>query len=138
MKLFSSLIVLLALVTCAAPALAADITGSWTGSFTAGMNPQNVHYFVLDLKADATKLTGTMGFCKGSCGTPMGAIPIQDGKVDGDTISFGIETDAKDVPHIDFQGKVTGDSIQFVLSGKPADCPESSCKIGEGSATRKQ
>lgn len=138
MKPLSCLTVVLVLAICAAPSLAADTNGRWTGSFAPDMNPQNIHYFVLDLKADGAKLAGTMGFCKSDCGTPLGTLPIKDGKIDGDTISFGIDTDAKDVPHIDFQGTITGDSIQFVVSGKAPDCPESSCKIGRGSATREK
>jgi hypothetical protein len=75
------------------------------------MNPQNVHYFVLDLKADGAKLMGTMGFCKSDCGTPAGKLMIEDGKVDGD-------------------------SIQFVVSGKAPDCGGFECQIGQGSAIR--
>lgn len=138
MKPISRLIVVLVLAICAAPSFAADANGTWVGSFAPDMNPQNVHYFVLELKPDGAKLTGTMGFCKSDCGTPTGTLPIQNGKIDGNTISFGIDTDAKDVPHIDFQGTMSGDSFQFVVSGKTPDCPESSCKMGEGSATAKR
>ncbi len=46
---------------CAASALAADISGTRTGSFARSMNPGNVHYFVLDLKGDGTKLISTVG-----------------------------------------------------------------------------
>jgi len=89
------------------------------------------------MRSGGPVVRGTMIFCEGDCKTEKGRAPIQKGRIDGDTISFGIDTDAKDVPHIDFQGTITGDSIQFVVSGKAPDCSESSCKIGEGSATRK-
>lgn len=134
----SSWVVLVVALALSAGALfAADISGLWTGSFAPGMNPQNVHPFLLNLKVDGPKLTGTMTFCKGDCSHPMGALAIEDGKVDGDTISFDIQTDATDVPHIDFQGTITDDSIQFVVSGKAPGCGGSECQIGQGSATRK-
>jgi len=127
---------LLILFLCAASVLAADVTGSWAGQFASDMNPTNAHKFVLDLKTDGARLTGTMGFCRQDCTNPMGKVALQDGKVDGSTISFGIDTDAKDVPHIDFRGTVSGDSISFVVMGKAPDCGGAECKIGEGSATR--
>ena len=137
MKRVSRVVALFVFAACAASSFAADANGTWVGQFTFGMNP-TVHDFHLVLRSGGPVLVGTMIFCKGDCSAEVGRAPIKNGKIDGDTISFGIDTDAKDVPHIDFQGTVTGDSVQFVLSGKPADCPESSCKIGEGSATRKQ
>ncbi|MGH9572156.1 MAG: hypothetical protein ACRD40_01310 [Candidatus Acidiferrales bacterium] len=136
MKPLSRLIILLILTICAAPSFAADANGTWVGQFTLGMNP-TVHPFHLVMRSGGPVLRGTMIFCDGNCKTEKGRAPIEDGKIDGYTISFGTDTDAKDVPHIDFQGTVTGDSIQFVVSGKSPDCPESSCKIGRGSATRK-
>lgn len=137
MKVSRCLAFLAVLFLCAGSALAADVSGSWTGQFAPDMNPSNVHKFVLDLKADGAKLTGTMTFCRGDCSNPMGKVALENGKVDGDTISFGIDTDARDVPHIDFQGTVTGDSITFVVSGKAPNCAsDASCQIGRGSATR--
>lgn len=122
---------------CAVSAFATDVTGAWTGQFAPDMNPSNAHKFVLDLKVDGTKLSGTMGFCRQDCTNPTGKVVLQNGRVDGDVISFGIDTDAQDVPHIDFQGTVTGNSINFIVSGKAPNCaPDTSCQIGQGSATR--
>lgn len=136
MKTPRCLALLAVLFVCAASALAAAVTGSWTGQFASDANPTNVHKYVLDLKVDGAKLNGTMGFCKQDCSNPMGKGALEDGKVDGDTISFGMDTDAKEVPHIDFQGTVSGDSINFVVTGKTADCGGAECRIGQGSATR--
>ena len=137
MKPSHCLAFLAVLFLCAASALAADVGGTWTGQFAPDMNPSNVHKFMLNLKAEGDKLTGTMVFCRGDCSNPMGKVAIENGKVNGDAISFGIDTDAQDVPHIDFQGTVTGDSITFVVSGKAPNCaPDTSCQIGQGSATR--
>jgi hypothetical protein len=137
MKASRCLAFLAVLFLCAASALAADVSGSWTGQFAPDMNPSNVHKFVLDLKVDGAKITGTMSFCRQDCSNPTGKVALQDGKTDGDRISFAIDTDAQDVPHIDFQGTVTGDSIQFIVSGKVPNCaPGTSCQIGQGSATR--
>ena len=116
---------------------AADVDGSWNGQFAPSMNPANVHKFILELKADGGKLTGTMAFCHPDCSNPTGTLAIEDGKIDGDTISFGIDTEAQDVPHIDFQGTVNGASISFIVSGKAPNCANGSgCQIGTGSATR--
>jgi hypothetical protein len=127
---------LVAFASLAGGLAAAGLSGTWSGSFSPAMNPQNIHRFILDLNADGAKLTGTMRFCQSDCSHTNGSIAIQDGKIEGDTILFGIDTDAKDVPHLDFRGTVTGDSIKFAVSGKAPDCDTSECQIGEGSATR--
>jgi hypothetical protein len=136
MKASRCLVLLAVLFLCAASGLAANVSGSWTGQFASDMNPSNVHKFVLDLKLDGSKLTGTMGFCKQDCTNPMGKVALEDGKFGGDTISFGIDTDAKDIPHIDFQGTASGDSINFIVTGKAPDCGGAECRIGQGSAMR--
>jgi hypothetical protein len=59
-------------------AFAADVTGTWTASFETQIGLQNYTY---EFKADGAALTG-------KASSPNGETAIQDGKVDGDAISF--------------------------------------------------
>src|SRR5215471_1327620 len=68
---------MLALLTAGA-ALAADMTGKWTGEFSG---PNGSVTITFQLKQDGTKLTGTTE-------GPGGVLQIQDGKVDGEKFSF--------------------------------------------------
>jgi hypothetical protein len=119
----------------AIPGWAGDVNGAWTGQLVTGQ-VHNAHAMLLNLKAEGAVLTGTIAFCKGDCTSTGKAIPIENGKVGGDTISFSFPTGAPDVPQMDLQGTVNGDSIQFVVSGNAQDCMSDACQIGTGTATR--
>lgn len=72
-------LLLFALLT--AVALAADVTGKWTTQVTGpDGNNLTIGY---DFKQDGNKLTGTVT-------GPGGDLPIQNGAIDGDKISFTI------------------------------------------------
>ena len=72
---------LCALALLAGFAVAADVTGKWTAQIAGpDGNTMTVNY---DFKQDGEKLTGTVE-------GPGGALPIQEGKVDGDKIAFTI------------------------------------------------
>jgi hypothetical protein len=48
----------------------------------------------------------------------MGKSVIQDGKVDGDNVSFSITVKVQDNEmKLDYKGKVTGDTIKFQVQG---------------------
>src|SRR5437773_1632109 len=79
MKRFFVLCPTLALLTVAA--FAADVTGKWTAQI-AGQDGNNIT-INYTFKQDGTKLAGTVT-------GPGGDLPIKDGKVDGDNISFNI------------------------------------------------
>ena len=79
-KTFSIVAVLLAVV--AGAAIAADITGNWTGSLAMGDNQVTLAY---TFKQDGEKLTGTI---TGPQGDPLA---LQDGKVQGDKLSFYVQ-----------------------------------------------
>ena len=71
-------------VVFAAAALAADITGNWTGNMALGDNQFTLNY---TFKVDGEKLTGAIL-------TPQGdSLPLIDGKVEGDKVSFAVKTD---------------------------------------------
>jgi hypothetical protein len=91
------LIATLALLT--GIAFAGDVTGKWTAQINGpDGNAITVNY---DFKQEAEKLTGTVE-------GPGGAIPITDGKVDGDKIAFNITfNDMK----VGTEGTVKGEEI---------------------------
>src|SRR5512139_991362 len=94
-----SIRILLALALFTGIALAADVTGKWTAQINGpDGNSMTVNY---DFKQEADKLTGTVE-------GPGGAIPIQDGKVDGDKIAFNLTfNDMK----VGTEGTVKGEEI---------------------------
>jgi hypothetical protein len=128
-------IVAVVLAAAATPLWAADVSGTWQGQLVIGQ-AQNSHLILLRLKAEGAALTGTISFCRSDCSSINGTIPIENGKVDGDSISFSFPTGTQDVPHMDLQGTVKDDSIQFVVSGNAQDCMAASCEIGKGNVTR--
>ena len=83
----------------AGAALAADITGNWTGStdqFTV----------TFAFKQDGEKLTGNV---TGPQGEPL---PISDGKVQGDKVSFTVKVDmGGNSMTIAHEGTIKGDEI---------------------------
>jgi hypothetical protein len=93
----------LAVVVLAAVAFAADVTGVWKASMQ-GPDGQSME-LTFNLKADGAKLTGTVT-------TPMGEMPISEGKIDGDKIEFTVETDQFKVVH---KGTVTGDTMKLTV-----------------------
>src|SRR5687767_778797 len=76
--------IVVGLLLLAAPAFAADVDGKWTGTVSTPMGDLPVQY---EFKADGTTLTGT------TLGFDGGSIPIKNGKVDGDKISFTVTFD---------------------------------------------
>ena len=87
-------------------AFAADANGKWTAVFDTQIGEQNYTY---EFKSDGKKLTGTAT----SKGNP--AVQIEEGKVDGDKISFVENFSYQGNPiRIEYTGKFDGaDKIQF-------------------------
>ena len=79
-----SLFVMLAVTFAAAPARAADVDGKWAGSVETPMGAFPVAF---TFKADGATLTGSQ---TGMDGAEM---PIKNGKIDGDKISFVVTLD---------------------------------------------
>jgi hypothetical protein len=75
-KLLLALFLLLA-----TSALAADVTGNWTGSADANGNTRDVY---LVLKQSATGITGTAGY------SATEQYPFENGRLEGDKIKFEI------------------------------------------------
>jgi hypothetical protein len=74
----------IALVLAAAPAFAADIDGKWTGSIDTPGGAMTIAY---TFKSDGATLTGS------SLGPDGSPLPVKNGKVDGNKISFTQDID---------------------------------------------
>ena len=77
-------VIVVGLLLLAVPAFAADVDGKWTGTVSTPMGDLPVQY---EFKADGTMLTGT------TLGFDGGSVPIKNGKVDGNKISFTVTFD---------------------------------------------
>ena len=82
MKRIATLLV--AVTLFAAPAFAADVDGSWTGTLNTPNGDVPIGF---TFKADGTALTGT------TTGPDGSQIAIKNGKVDGDKITFMVSID---------------------------------------------
>lgn len=96
MKLKAVMLALL-MTVCA---LAADVTGKWKAT-TQG--PDGEMQLVFNLKQDSGAVTGTVE-------SPMGEMPVSEGKIDGDNISFTVATDQFKIVH---KGTVSGDEMKL-------------------------
>ena len=86
--------------------LGADVTGKWKGETTG--RDGRTREVLLDLKADGSKLSGTVQ-------GPMGReFPISEGKVEGDQIRFALNVEFGGNPvKLQYSGKVAGEEIQL-------------------------
>ena len=91
------------LVLLAGAALAADITGNWTGSMSMGDNQFTLTY---NFKQDGEKLTGSV---TGPQGNPL---TLNEGKVQGDKISFNVSVEGPNGTFkIVSEGTIKGEEI---------------------------
>lgn len=97
MKLVNALMIL----ALAVSAFAADVSGKWKAS-VEGPDGQTME-IVFAFKVEGAKLTGTAT-------GPMGEMPISDGRLEGDAISFTVGGDDFKVVH---KGKVSGDEMKL-------------------------
>ena len=102
MKVFASMLVLfLTSVT----AYAADVDGSWTGSAATPGGPIAVTF---NFKAEGSTLTGT------SAGPDGTAVPVKDGKIEGNIITFAANYNAAGTPiALTYKGVVSPDQIKL-------------------------
>lgn len=94
---------LLGLLLVSAPAFAAGVDGDWSGSLDTPNGPVEVSY---SFKADGATLTGS------TTGPDGAKLPIKDGKVAGDNISFTVDVDmGGNAMTFKYTGVVAADSI---------------------------
>ncbi len=86
-------------------ALAADFNGKWTAEFDTQVGAQKYTY---EFHVDGAKLTGK------AINEERGGTEIQDGKIDGDNITFVevIDFNGNEIK-IAYTGKIDGDEIKF-------------------------
>jgi autotransporter translocation and assembly factor TamB len=88
-------------------AAAADISGTWKGT---AQTPNGPVERTFNFKVDGTKLTGD------TTSDMFGKSTIEDGKIDGDTITFTITVDFQgNEGKVNYKGKVEGDTINFTV-----------------------
>jgi hydrogenase/urease accessory protein HupE len=96
----------LAAFLVAAPVFAAPVDGKWSGSLET---PNGAFEIGFTFKADGATLTGSM------LGMDGMEIPIQNGQVDGDSISFGVMLDFGGMPfELLYKGKVAASEIAMM------------------------
>jgi len=86
-------------------AFAADFNGKWTSEFDTQIGHQKYTY---EFHVDGAKLTGK------AINEQFGSADIQDGKIDGDNITFAevLNFNGNDLK-ITYTGKIDGDQIKF-------------------------
>jgi autotransporter translocation and assembly factor TamB len=94
-------------------AFAADVTGNWKASLET---PNGSMEFTYVLKADGNTVTGTIQ-------SQMGDMKIDEGKIDGDKISFSVTVE--NMGKISYNGTVKGDemTLNFTFAGGGGDMP---------------
>lgn len=97
-----------ALLLASAPAFAADVDGTWTGSIDTPNGPVQVNY---TFKANGAALTGSTSAPDGS------SIPIADGKIAGNMLSFSLTLDFGGGPTtFNYTGEVSAKELRLHTS----------------------
>ncbi len=95
------------LLMLAATASAPDVSGTWKGTAQTPNGPVERTFI---FKVDGHKLTGE------TTSSMFGKSVIEDGKVDGDNISFTITVNMQgNESKLLYKGKVQGDAIKFTV-----------------------
>ena len=96
------------LLLAAAPAFAADVDGKWTGTIDTPNGAVEVGY---TFKAEESTLTGVASGPDGS------SIPIKDGKISGNKISFSLTVDFGAGPTtFNYTGEVSPTELKLTTS----------------------
>ena len=109
MKFRTMIVAMVLFLAVGGTAFGAGIDGKWTGKYDAGTGePMDMEY---TFKANGNVLTGT------TIGGPDGGqIPITDGKIDGNKISFSIAIDMMGMEmSFDFTGELSGDKLNLTF-----------------------
>ena len=89
----------------AAAALASDLDGTWKAT---AEGPQGSMERTFTFKVEGTKVTGETN------SSMMGKSTINDGKIDGDNVSFNISIDfGGNQMKVEYKGKVTGKEMKL-------------------------
>lgn len=103
----------LVLALAAVSARAADVTGSWTATMST---PNGDFQLSFTFKQDGVTLTGSVQGPQGE------AIPISEGKVEGDKLSFKVSFNGMTISH-DGTISASGDEIKLSTKADSGDFP---------------
>jgi hypothetical protein len=107
------------LLVVAFVAFAADVTGKWTYE-QAGRGGGPAVSRTITLKADGTKLTGSVPGFGPPGGDPPPPVEITNGKIDGAKISFDVKMSFGDNDFvIKYEGTLSGDELKLKIQ-RPA------------------
>ncbi|MFI5137897.1 MAG: hypothetical protein ACHQIM_08710 [Sphingobacteriales bacterium] len=81
-----------------------NLNGRWTGTLKTDEGEE--YPLLYNFKIDGDKITGTAK-------TPKGDMPINDGKITGDTFTFNVIVNKMEIDH---SGKFYGDSVGVDIS----------------------
>ena len=113
------LFLVLACATFGGLLLAGDISGTWTGMMAAGDNQIPLTY---KFTQDGAKLTGTVT-------GPGGDLPLADGKVEGDKLSFSVMVDMGGQPSkFSSTGTIKGEEIVLETKAESFSAPPMTLK----------
>jgi hypothetical protein len=117
---------------------AADVTGKWTYEM-AGRQGGQPRPVTLNLKADGSKLTGTvsgmMGRGGGGGGTPPD-MEIMNGKVDGNNVSFETKMEFNGNTRVTkYEGALAGDELKLKVTRDTQNGPQTSEVTAKRSGT---
>ena len=102
--MFKTLRIAILITSAALSALAADISGKWTGQVQRGDATIETTF---EFQVSGETLTGTVSDSRGS-------MKIEDGKVSGNSVSFTVETQRGKRT---FKGTINGNEIKFKREG---------------------
>lgn len=92
-------------VVLAAAAMASDLDGTWKATADG---PQGAMERTFTFKTDGAKVTGE------TTSSMMGKSTIDNGKLDGDTVTFSISIDFGGNPmKVEYKGKITGKEMKL-------------------------
>jgi hypothetical protein len=130
------------LLVVALGAFAADVTGKWTFE-QAGRQGGNPRTVTLNLKADGSKLTGTvsgggMGRRGGGGGGGAAAadMEIQNGKIDGNNVSFETKMEFNGNTRVTkYEGTLSGEELKLKVTRDTQNGPQTSEVTAKKSST---
>jgi hypothetical protein len=93
-------------VGLASQAFASDVTGKWVGNVETPNGPLELTY---ELKAEGTTVTGTVA-------SAMGSLPIAEGKITGDTLTYKVTLENTVISH-EAKINAAGDEIAIKATG---------------------
>jgi opacity protein-like surface antigen len=120
---YALLVVLLLIAGCAhdagisttSPAI--NIDGTWSGTFSGGMGGQPME-LTYNFKGEGDKLTGTVN------GGPGQWIPLKDGKIKGEKLSFKVDVDLQGMKmKFNYKGVIKGDEIELTFTSEMGGGP---------------